>query len=109
MSFGFCPDCNIPAKQNFFSASCEKCGIALKPSGTTTGIKTIISIGSLLVAMYFAQQATPQIIERTPDNLRNVLFWYYMKLCMAALAASYFGQFVIHKWFTRYVPESKNT
>lgn len=111
MSFGFCPDCRIPAKRKLFGASCDKCGISLKPSGATTTIKTLISLGCLLIAFLIAKNGTRQFIETTNQaDLANVLFWYYMKLFLIASGVLYLAQFIIHKWYTKYVPsQEKNT
>ncbi len=109
MSFGFCPECNIPAKRKMLSASCEKCGVALKASTTTTAITTFISLGSMLVAVLLAKNGTQGIIDSGPPDLSNALFWYYMKLTGVALLVSYSSHFIVYKWFTKYVPVDDNT
>jgi hypothetical protein len=59
--------------------------------------------------MIIANNGTPHIIESAPDNLSDVLFYYYLKLFFAALVVSYGSQLIIYKWFTKYEPKSENT
>lgn len=109
MKNGVCPDCESPVTRHWFRVTCDRCLIELKDGPATTALKVGVSIVSFVVGIVIAQKGTPEIIESNPANLKDVLFWFYMKIFLGVAVVSNLANFAIRQWFSTYARKEQNT